>query len=169
MAANNAVSVSSICTTASSSSCSESAIRMWLAYFSGNCTAEVVTSPNQNVVMIYDLIYALNPFTNAVCAKDEFGQYCLGQSAGNSTTKPANGPTNAAQTPLTNSDGSPNAQAFNSANVLWLGANPTMNATALCTTCTKNVLTSYLQFENAMPPAVPINKQALCYYLSPSH
>jgi hypothetical protein len=92
-----------------------------------------------------------------VCAKDSSGKYCVSQLAG-SSAKGASGTTNAAQTPLTSSDGTPDAEAFSNANILWLGANPTMNATALCTECTKNVMTSYIQWESSTPLANGISK-----------
>jgi len=153
LTSSNTASISSVCTTATSSSCSDSTVRTWLTYFKGNCTAEIVTSPNQDVVALYDVLYVVKPFTNAVCAKDQNGTYCLSGLASNSSAQAASGITNAAQTPLTSSDGTPDAEAFTNANIMWLGANPTMDAASLCTTCTKNVLTSYIQWESSTPLA----------------
>ena len=94
-----------------------------------------------------------------MCAKDTTtGGYCLSQLGSNSTAKAAGGMANAAQQPLAGANGAPNAEAFSNANILWLGANPNMDAASLCTTCTKNVLTSYIQWESATPPAVNIAK-----------
>lgn len=154
---NNAPSISSLCAATTSNTCPDSTMRSWLAYFRGNCTNELLTNPNQQVVGIYTSFYAIKPFLNAVCAKDTAtGSYCLSQLGSNSTAKAAGGMANAAQQPLADANGVPNAEAFSNANILWLGANPNMDAASLCTTCTKNVLTSYIQWESANPPAVNI-------------
>ncbi|KAF8522520.1 hypothetical protein JB92DRAFT_1693270 [Gautieria morchelliformis] len=150
---NSTASISSVCAAVTSNSCPDATVRTWLADFRGNCTAELLTSPNPQVVSLYGVLYVLIPFTNAVCAKDQTGQYCLSQLSSNSTAKAASGVANAAQKPLTSSDGTPDATVFGSANIMWLGANPTMDAASLCTTCTKNVLSSYIQWESSMPPA----------------
>ncbi|KAF8582173.1 hypothetical protein K439DRAFT_1661962 [Ramaria rubella] len=153
LTSNSTASLSSICSTATSSGCSDSTLRTWLTYFKGNCTNEMLTNPNKDVVALYDVLYVVKPFTGAVCAQDGSGNYCLNNLSGNSTAKAASGITNAAQTPLTSSDGTPDAEAFSNANVMFLGANPSMDATDLCTPCTKNILTGYISWESSTPLA----------------
>lgn len=103
------------------------------------------------MVPLYDALYLLTPMTQAVCAKDENGNFCAANttSAG-TTTSGGGGAANVGQQPL-GVNGLPNADAFTSKNILFLGANAALDEQDLCTTCTRNVLTSYFAFEAALP------------------
>lgn len=57
-------------------SCSDSMVRTALTAFSGNCTAELRAS-NAVVLGMYDVLYVLRPFSNAICSRDAVGGYCL--------------------------------------------------------------------------------------------
>jgi hypothetical protein len=93
-------------------------------------------------------MYVSLPLSHAVCTKDTSGDYCLSKLASNATAIAASGVSNAAQKPLSATDGTPNADVFTAANILFIGANSNMTEAQLCTECTKNVLTNYFSFES---------------------
>jgi len=118
---------------------------------------------------MYDTLYVTAPLMGAICAKDDTNKYCLTTLAGNTTAKANSGIANAAQQPLGGSNGLPNAAAFSAANILFLGANPQMDAASLCTTCTKNVMSNYFAFESLSPyvtglPGSPLLAQQNALY-----
>jgi hypothetical protein len=120
-----------------------------LSYFTANCTDELVSQPNDDVVKVFDSLYVVVPYSKVVCSKDQLDKYC----ASSSPAAPANASyqANAAQTPLSDSKGYPNPDAFASENLLFLGYNGDEDAAALCTTCLKNVMSVYVNHEAKRP------------------
>lgn len=108
----------------------------------------MVTNPNDAVNAIFDSLYVVVPFSKVVCTKDQQNKYCATGTSSNSTNY---GAANAAQTPLSDSNGYPNPDAFASDNLLFLGYNSKMDATSLCTSCLKNILTTYFSHEARRP------------------
>jgi len=106
-------------------------------------------------------MYVSLPLSHAVCAKDISQNYCLSTLANNATAKAASGVSNAAQKPLSATDGTPDADVFTAANILFMGANSNMTYAQLCTECTKNILTSYFSFESTTPYSGGLASSAL--------
>ncbi|KAF8517042.1 hypothetical protein BU17DRAFT_67157 [Hysterangium stoloniferum] len=141
-------SLTKLCDAVNSQGCSATTMRTWLTYFASNCSAELVTTPNEDVKIIYDAMYVSVPFSHAVCATTAAGDFCLNKLANDATVKAASGLNNAAQKPLSATDGTPDADVFTAASILFLGANSNMTSAELCTECTKNILTSYFSYES---------------------
>ncbi|EKM52395.1 uncharacterized protein PHACADRAFT_260741 [Phanerochaete carnosa HHB-10118-sp] len=146
----------------SSSSCSETAIRSTLANFYSACQAELTSNLNTDVLDIYDVFYTLVPMLGAVCSKDENGQYC--------TTEIAGSPPSASSLFSSNQQVvTPNFNTLQSSNAVFLFLSPNMSSTQLCTTCTRNTLTSFISFESdiayapGMPNSVLMSGQAPLY------
>jgi hypothetical protein len=94
-------------------------------------------------------MYIVNPLSSAVCAKDTSGNLCLSKAASNATAAAGSGVSNAAQKPLSAADGTPDANVFSAANILFAGTSANMTAAQLCTDCTKNIVSSYFSFESS--------------------
>ncbi|KAJ6556884.1 hypothetical protein B0H10DRAFT_1967543 [Mycena sp. CBHHK59/15] len=69
--------LSSICSTSTSSTCSQSLLAGKLAAFYTACSVELTSSPNTQVKTVYDIFYALKPLLTAACATDDSGDYCV--------------------------------------------------------------------------------------------
>ncbi|KAI1783212.1 hypothetical protein LXA43DRAFT_356934 [Ganoderma leucocontextum] len=151
---------------AASTSCTESAVRSKLADFYQACTDELTSSQNKDVIRTYDVLYALIPLKNAICSKDDSGNYCVStiasttsQSASQlaniaqSLSVPASTSSNARRAAQVVAAVAPNATTFANNNLLFILLQPTLAKDALCQTCTRNVLTSYISFESSTPYA----------------
>ncbi|GJJ10482.1 hypothetical protein Clacol_004708 [Clathrus columnatus] len=147
---SNSASIETFCNVTATQGCPSGTIKRYLANFAGNCSKELASS-DKNIVPLFDALYLLTPLSMAACAKDANGNFCVGGSAKNSNATTTNGGTaNVAQQPL-GVNGLPNPDAFTSSNVPFLGANPDLDEQDLCTTCTRNALTSYFAFEATFP------------------
>jgi len=143
--------LSTLCST-SASSCTDQTVRGKLADFYSACTIELTANPKSDVLRIYDVLYALLPLKQAVCTKDSSGKYCVtevtnpssGQSfwSQTSNTKRATGQTAAVI---------PNTTAFRQTNLLFFFLTAQTASATLCTTCSRNVLMSYFNFEQSVP------------------
>ena len=112
------------------------------------------------------MLYSLIPLKNAICSKDDSGNYCV-SSIGSTTSQsasqlasiaqsisvPASATTNARRAAQVVAAVAPNATTFASNNLLFLLLQPTLAKDALCQTCTRNVITSYISFESSTPYA----------------
>lgn len=160
----------------SSTACDESKVRSVLSNFGSSCTAEL-TSNNKNAVVLrtYDVLYALIPMRNAVCSKDDSGKWCVTQTSSSSPASAsgsialANNAVDtgkkvdaaAIQEYLWTTDASalskrddavyPNTTTFANNNVPFLTIQKSGSYAQLCTTCTRNVLTAYIDFESELP------------------
>ncbi|KIK09655.1 hypothetical protein K443DRAFT_671546 [Laccaria amethystina LaAM-08-1] len=151
--------LTNLCADSISSSCPDSLLRGKITEFYTACTVELTTSPNSNVIRIYDVIYAISPMKSAVCSKDDSGNWCAKAStASNSSASGLHAtstPITAAdlQTPLSasSSETVPNMVIFSSTNLPFCFLTPALDATSLCTTCTRNILTAYITFESNAP------------------
>ncbi|KAI0354218.1 hypothetical protein OH77DRAFT_1426261 [Trametes cingulata] len=159
----------------SAASCPDTTIRSSLADFYDACTAELTSSPNQDVIRAYDVLYALTPLKNAICSKDDKGHYCVTQIAANSTASSSGVLSTIAKyvsTPLSGALSrratvqsvvavAPNATTFANNNLLFLMLQPNMPSDSLCTSCTRSVLTSYISFESSTPYAPGLSNSLL--------
>jgi hypothetical protein len=120
------------------------------------------------VLVMYDVMYTLWPLMTALCSKDDNGSYCATQipsgsglqnaisTTGSSTNSLAqNTPTVAPRADTTALI--PNITAFQISNLPFLFLQPASgNQAALqssdqCTTCTRNIMTAYINFESDTP------------------
>jgi hypothetical protein len=175
---SNSVSVSAVNSalntlSSSLSACSPSDIRSQLTNFYSACSNELTSSPNSGVIQAYDVLYVLYPFSQAVCTKDDSGNYCVlevGSSTNTSKTLLSSSSTDsspAADLWSTLSSGNtrrgedqvvtPNFQQFKSLNLVFLGLLPSTSADQLCKTCTRNVLNQYIAWMSSISyaPGVP--------------
>ncbi|KAI0830321.1 hypothetical protein BC628DRAFT_1357414 [Trametes gibbosa] len=162
--------LNSVCSSAAT--CPATTIRSALAEFYSECGAEL-TTPNKDVVALYDVLYALTPLKSAICSKDDSGRYCINQIAANassSTSSIANlakyvstGGASLARRATAQSvvAVSPNATTFAQNNLLFLLLQPDLPSDSLCTSCTRNIITSYISFESSTPYAPGLSQSAL--------
>ncbi|RDX41614.1 hypothetical protein OH76DRAFT_1411999 [Lentinus brumalis] len=159
---------SSLAALCSASSCPDTTIRSALADFYQACNDEL-TSGNKDVISTYDVIYALIPLKNAVCAKDESGNYCLTKIADTTSqstsvlstvAKYISIPLSAASSALSRRADAqavaaiaPNATTFATYNIPFLMLKPDLSSDKLCQECTRDVITSYISFESSTPYA----------------
>ncbi|RPD63386.1 hypothetical protein L227DRAFT_521513 [Lentinus tigrinus ALCF2SS1-6] len=168
---------SSLAALCSASSCSDSTIRSALADFYEACNDELTTNANQDVIRTYDVLYALTPLKNALCAKDESNNYCLTDIANTTSqstsvlstvAKYISIPIAAASSALSRRADAqavaaiaPNATTFASNNILFLMLQPDLSSDKLCQSCTRSVITSYISFESSTPYAPGLAQSAL--------
>ncbi|KAI0742930.1 hypothetical protein C8Q80DRAFT_1108576 [Daedaleopsis nitida] len=164
-AAQVKTALTSVC---AATTCPDSTIRSKLADFYEACSDEL-KSANKDVVTTYDVLYALTPLKNAICAKDDSNNYCVNSIA--STTSQSSGvlstiakyvslPMSASSAVSRRADAAqvvasiaPNATTFADNNLLFLMLQPDLSSDKLCQTCTRNILTSYISFESSSPYA----------------
>jgi hypothetical protein len=171
-----------------SSACSEDLLRSKLTAFYAACQPELTTAPNEAVIRTYDVLYALFPLTKSVCSKADNGKYCVVE-LGSSTGSSSNGATPSGKVQLVNSTPDvdlkkvqanlwtpassgpvarrdeqafyPNTTTFHDANILFLLLKSTLSTDKLCVSCTRSVLSAYIDFESAIPYAPGIAKSPL--------
>jgi hypothetical protein len=159
------------------SACPDSVIRSQLADFYAACPNELTSSPNNDVIRAYDVLYALLPLSKAVCTKSDSGAYCvLEVGSTNSTGKnllasdsTGSSPADGLWLALTSKNSRrgeeqviiPNLEQFKSTNLVFLGIQPSLAAEQLCRPCTRNVLNEYIQFTSSLPYAPGIANSPL--------
>jgi hypothetical protein len=160
------------------SACPENVIRGQLTDFYAACPNELTSSPNAAVIRAYDVLYALFPLSKAVCTKADNGKYCV-LEVGSTNTNTGKNLLSSGSTGSSPSDGLwlplpskntrraeqqviiPNLEQFKSANLVFLGIQPSLSAEELCKPCTRNVLNEYIQFTSSLPYAPGIANSPL--------
>ncbi|KAJ7271081.1 hypothetical protein C8J57DRAFT_1130116 [Mycena rebaudengoi] len=138
-----------VCSSSTSATCSSSVIGDKLATFAMKCSPELTSTPNARVKLIYDTFYSLLPLLATVCSKDDSGAYCLLSAKPSGT----DGKTLLVSTPLARRAADtvtaymPNADTIGSSNLLFLFLNGDLPKDALCTSCTRSVLSKWIGFE----------------------
>ncbi|OCH92537.1 hypothetical protein OBBRIDRAFT_811591 [Obba rivulosa] len=152
----------------SSSTCDSSTIRSKLADFYSACSAELTSNLNQDVLRTYDVLYSLPPLSEAICAKDDSGEYCVSDlgSAGGSSPAPSQSTlVSIAQNLWSAASGAssntrrdqasiavvPNVTTYEANNIVFLFLNPSLPSAQLCTPCARSIITSYISFESSTP------------------
>ncbi|KAI0310878.1 hypothetical protein OF83DRAFT_820969 [Amylostereum chailletii] len=167
-AATIATALGSLC---ASTTCSESAIRGQLASFYSACTAELVTSPNADVLAQYDTLYTLVPLKGALCAQ-ESGAYCVNSLVKSTNARrsldtrsvagvlyvPAAHHKRADDTQVVLK---PNVTTYRAENIAFLTLQPTTAAATLCSNCARDVMESYIDFMNLVPYAPGIKSSPI--------
>ncbi|KAJ7699326.1 hypothetical protein B0H17DRAFT_1158208 [Mycena rosella] len=140
-----------ICSTSTTSTCSQSLITGKLAAFYTACGAELTSTPSTQVKTIYDTFYSLLPLLTAVCTQDDSGNWCALNAAPSSAAANLAPALATSKTAVRRADTvtayMPNATTINSNNILFLFLDGSLPQAELCTSCTRNILTSYISFE----------------------
>jgi len=147
-------------------------MRSWLTRFYEKCSAELTSSPNNNVKTIYDILYALGPFKTALCSKDDSGSYCVTKipatpGSQNNIVNPNPPPAivpRADQTAVM-----PNIAKYQETNLPFLflqpqnddDGKPSLESDDLCNACTRNIITAYINAESDVPYGPGLSKSIL--------
>ncbi|KZT23000.1 hypothetical protein NEOLEDRAFT_1118544 [Neolentinus lepideus HHB14362 ss-1] len=154
----------------SETACSASNIKSQLASFYSACTPELTASANSAVIRMYDALYSLTPLMQAVCSQDDSGNYCITQTASAANSSSSSGNLATAQKylwyPQTSSKRAvsmiePNATTFTNYNLPFLLLTGSTPSSTLCTSCTRSILTSYINFESSVPYGPGLSKSSL--------
>lgn len=124
-----------------------------LTNFYAACSNELTSSPNADVIRTYDVLYTLLPLSQAVCSKGDDGNYCVLEVGSNNST----GKTRRDNQQVV----IPNLQQFKSTNLAFLGIQSSLSSQQLCQTCTRNILTPYIQFTSTLPYGPGISQSLL--------
>ncbi|KAH9477108.1 hypothetical protein JR316_0011024 [Psilocybe cubensis] len=167
-----------LCTDSISSACSESLVRSKIAAFYTACTSELTTSRSEDVVKIYDVLYTILPLRTSVCSKDDSGSWCvMADTTSTREDSEDSGETStlslaklmamlytknsALQRRAPVSAIVPNITTYHDTNLPFIFFKPSLDATRLCTTCSRNVLTAYINFESNTPYAPGLSQSLL--------
>lgn len=169
-----------LCSSSAFSACPDSTVRAQLMAFYSACSGELTTDRNDDVLRNYDALYVLTPLRQAICSKSDNGSYCVTQISSTSSGSSATGSEalvtsgstqealqnylyttpDIASSVLSRRDTSntttaliPNVTTYQNTNLVFLFLEPTMTEVQLCTTCTRDILTSYITFESSLPYA----------------
>jgi len=171
--------LTNLCADPITGACPVTDTRQWLAKFYAACPTELTTNPNSDVTRIYEVLYALSPLRTSVCSKDDFGNFC-----GAGPTQKAREVNEDSDNPsigfakimallyMKHDNGAlarrneapvfvPNLTTFGLLDIAFLFLNSDLNATQLCVTCTRDVLTAYINFESDTPDAIGVNSSLI--------
>lgn len=213
--------LANLCSNSAISTCPSSLVRSYLSQFYSACKVELQSNDNGNAAVrdIYDFLYVVTPFRNAICTKNgasskycvlEIGSSGVADEAGSTnatTSASSNGTSIADQVAKANTTSSfksfaaqltapemfadiksaaanlviytplnalgalskrivaprgeaedlaetimtPNTTTFRTTSLTYLFLQPNMSSSILCTTCTKNVMASYVAWEANNP------------------
>lgn len=146
--------LNNLCSSTSTTACSETNVRSTLAGFYSACQDELVNTKNEKVIAIYDTLYILYPFFTASCSKDDSGRYCATQIAGSPPAANSLYSTSGQQV-------LPSYSSLKSSNAAFLFITPSLASDALCTACTRSVLTAYVSFESDISYAPGLDSSVL--------
>ncbi|KAJ3742857.1 hypothetical protein DFH05DRAFT_1536042 [Lentinula detonsa] len=158
-------SASTLSTICSTSICDDSLFRSTLSSFASACSSELTS--NSDVIGLYDVLYIISPMKTALCSKSDSGSFCAltATSTSSSAAASASGDSAAtiasqAQQYISTSSGTVNTTTFAATNLAFMFIQSTLTS-AQCTTCTRNVMTSYINFESNAPYAPGIASSLL--------
>lgn len=135
-----------LCAPAIDVACPASAISSQVSAFYSACSAELTT--NEDVIRLYDVIFVIVPMQKALCTTNDSGELCAVSGA------PLSGSASDVAAGLYTQNGQtiiPNTKAFSSRNIPFLLISPDLEKEALCTSCTRNVLSAYISYESSNP------------------
>jgi len=164
--------LNSLCSASTSSNCPDNVMRKWLSQFYQECSAELTSKPVDRVKELYDIMYMLTPLRTALCSKNDNGTYCVTQLPASNGLKGAISTsgssvgenlvnslvqkvsiTRRADTTVT----LPNVTTFQTTNLPFLFLKPAggdqaaLSSDDQCSTCTRNIMTAYINFESDTP------------------
>ena len=157
--------LNTICSSATASACPDSLVRGKLADFYAKCSPELTTQSVSGVLTAYDILYAVSPFRQALCTKDDSDNFCVlkKQTSGSKSAIATNDKSQEILQYLANSNSphlqrradtpslTPNLTTFRDNYILFDFLQPGMSSDELCTTCTRQIFNSYFKFETLVP------------------
>lgn len=133
-------------------SCSEDSIRSSLSSLYQKCSKELAGGANKEVTLIYDTLYAVMPYKTAMCSKGDDGNLCATAGQASSTVPLASGGSMPVQQVMDSmGTTAPNADTFAKTNMVFMFLTPSTPSASLCTSCTRNILSAYIDFESKIP------------------
>ncbi|EEB92594.1 hypothetical protein MPER_08873 [Moniliophthora perniciosa FA553] len=128
--------------------------------FYAACPDELTSNPNQDVLRLYEILYSMVPMKNAVCSKDDNGSYCVTKTSSLVTPGAASG---AAPSGVKTNLVSAGSLLSTVQEYLWSkpGALAKRADAMLCTACTRDVMTHWINFQSDVPYAPGLNKSLL--------
>jgi len=161
-------------------------MRNWLTQFYAKCPAELTSKPVAAVKQIYDILYVLAPLRTVICCKDDNGSFCATKlpasnglknaisAGGSSTLTPSDiintlvqKPSSALARRASTTALVPNITTYQNTNLPFLflqpasGAQSALQSSSQCTTCTRNIMTAYINFESDSPYAPGLGQSVL--------
>lgn len=131
----------------SSNACPSALFNAQLTAFYAACQPELTSSKVADVVATYDMLYTFPAFQQALCQKDNTGNYCVinATSTSSSSTKRSSS--------LDRRDDSQVAllTTYGQKDLCFLGLSPSMTASQLCTQCTRDVMNIFTTYMNSQP------------------
>lgn len=127
---------------------------------------------------MYDVLYILSPLRTSVCSKDDSGSWCVmaPTTSTRDVAEVVDGESSMGLTELLSllyTDNSalkrrasvsaivPNVTTYHNTNLPFLFFKPDLDNSKLCTTCARNVLTAYINFESNVPYAPGLSQSML--------
>lgn len=154
-------SASNLATICAATACPDTTLRSILTSFAGACPDEITS--DSSVITLYDIIYLLSPMTTALCSKGDSGSYCALSATTTSSSSSAAASVVAAaadtQKYISN-DGTLNSTTFTTDNVPFMFLQSGL-ASSQCTACTRNIMTSYINWESNCPYAPSLSNSVL--------
>ncbi|PWN37439.1 uncharacterized protein FA14DRAFT_159493 [Meira miltonrushii] len=154
---------------ANTTGCQPSTIRSNLSKFWNACGTEL-KSKNEQVIALYDVLYLINPFHDAVCTTDDNNNFCILSIANSTAAKQATTSKRSLLTDdamlmpqlLERQDASETAESIDSgaasqSNIAYLFLQPTSEKNLLCSSCSKNIMAAYITFETSIPYAIGLS------------
>ncbi|KIY44858.1 hypothetical protein FISHEDRAFT_61544 [Fistulina hepatica ATCC 64428] len=142
---------SALDTLCSASTCSAGTLRTELTYFYSNCSDELTSSLNSDVLTLYDVVYGILPLKETLCTQDDDGSYCALESSdafSALTESVSSGSLSETLSRRADSDITPDTEVISDSNLAFLFLTANLTESTLCTTCTRQVLTTWIQFES---------------------
>ncbi|KDN38032.1 hypothetical protein K437DRAFT_270677 [Tilletiaria anomala UBC 951] len=155
--------------------CDAGMLKGKLKAFSDTCMTDLVAQ-SQYVMGIYDQLYLLSPFLQALCTKDTSGEYCINTLSQNGNAKSTTSSRRSVAGDMKDHSEPPQQvwrsidstthekrqgtepssgdASQTSDNIPFLFIQPTSPKSILCGTCTQKILAAYINFETASPYAI---------------
>ncbi|KAF9074392.1 hypothetical protein BDP27DRAFT_1381258 [Rhodocollybia butyracea] len=164
-------SASQLGTICSTSICDPSLFRAALSTFASGCSSELTS--NKDITRLYDVMYIMSPMMTAMCSKGDNGNYCVLPSSSTSSSASASPSgvsvateASQAQQFISTSAGTVNDTTFATYNIPFMFL-PTNISSAQCNTCTRNVMTAYINWESDCPYAPGLSQSTLLITQNP--
>lgn len=150
--------LTAVCGASVATDCPTSVFASQITGFYTACSTELTTSPNADVIKIYDVLYVIPAMREAICSKDDDGSWCVASAA------PPSGSADSVQQALYTKSGDnvvPNTNTFTTYNIPFLFLTPETPEADLCKTCTRNVLKAFINHESNLPYAPGLGESPL--------
>lgn len=150
--------LNNVCATSINTACPTNVISSQVTAFYSACSTELTSNLNNDVLTLYDTLFFIVPMQKAICTKNDGGDWCV--LSGN----PLSGSASELKSSLYTTSGQvviPNTNAFSTNNIPFLLISPSLEQEALCTPCTRNVLSAYISYESDVPYGPGLGKSQL--------